>query len=82
MQGNAEVLEFLNEALAAELTAVNQYFLHAKMCDDWGYTKLGGLYREESIDEMRDAEKLMERILLLDGRPNICLLYTSDAADE
>ncbi len=71
MQGHPEVVEFLNEALTAELTAVNQYFLHAKMCEDWGYAKLAGLYREESIDEMKDAEKLMERILLLDGLPNV-----------
>lgn len=65
------VVDFLNEALTAELTAVNQYFLHAKMCEHWGYSKLGSLYRQESIDEMRDAEKLIDRILMLDGLPNL-----------
>jgi len=71
MRGDSEVIKFLNEALTAEMTAINQYILHAKICEDWGYVRLGGLYRSESIGEMRDAEKLMERILLLDGMPNL-----------
>ena len=71
MRADPEVIKFLNEALTAELTAINQYFLHSKMCDDWGYGRLGSAYRTESIDEMRDAEKLIERILLLDGMPNL-----------
>tara|TARA_Y100001936_G_C15774292_1_gene507911 strand:- start:54 stop:524 length:471 start_codon:yes stop_codon:yes gene_type:complete len=71
MQGDAEVIEFLNEALTAELTAINQYFIHAKMCENWGYLRLAEKNREESIDEMKDAEKLMDRILFLEGVPNM-----------
>lgn len=71
MQGNPQVLEFLNEALTAELTAVNQYFIHAKMCADWGYDGLASRTRDESIDEMRDAETVIDRILYLDGVPNM-----------
>ena len=71
MHGDPDVIDFLNEALTAELTAVNQYFLHAKMCDNWGYRRLAALYRAESIDEMKDAEKLIDRILLLEGLPNL-----------
>lgn len=71
MKGSPEIIEFLNEALTAELTAINQYFAHAKLCENWGWARLGAKYREESIEEMRDAEKLMERILLLDGMPNL-----------
>ncbi len=71
MQGSDKVIELLNEALTAELTAINQYFAHAKLCESWGYNRLAQKYREESIEEMRDAEKLMERILLLEGMPNL-----------
>jgi bacterioferritin len=71
MQGNAKVLEHLSEALKAELTAINQYFLHAKMNENWGYMRLAGHYRKESIEEMVHAEKLMNRILFLDGTPNM-----------
>ena len=71
MQGNAEVIELLNEVLTAELTAINQYFIHAKMCENWGYEKLAKKTYDESIDEMRDAEKVIERILYLDGVPNL-----------
>jgi bacterioferritin len=71
MRGNENVLKDLGEALQAELTAINQYFLHAKMCESWGYFRLGAWYRKESIDEMIHAEKLMERILFLDGTPNM-----------
>jgi bacterioferritin len=71
MNGSPKIIEFLNEALTAELTAINQYFAHAKLCESWGWTRLAEKYREESIEEMRDAEKLMERILLLDGMPNL-----------
>tara|TARA_B100000029_G_scaffold485747_1_gene539385 strand:+ start:260 stop:730 length:471 start_codon:yes stop_codon:yes gene_type:complete len=71
MQGDAEVIEFLNEALTAELTAINQYFIHAKMCENWGYLRLAEKNREESIDEMKDAETLMDRILFLEGVPNM-----------
>ncbi|MET8149221.1 bacterioferritin [Actinoplanes sp. NPDC049668] len=70
MQGDKQVIEFLNAQLTAELTAINQYFLHAKMQDNWGYTKLAAHSRAESIDEMRHAEVLTDRILFLEGLPN------------
>lgn len=71
MKGEPKVLKVLNEVLKAELTAINQYFLHAEMCENWGYMKLAKNTRKESIEEMQHAEKLMERILLLDGTPNM-----------
>jgi bacterioferritin len=71
MQGSPEVIEMLNDILTAELTAVNQYFIHARMCDNWGLDGLAAKFREESIDEMRDAEAIMDRILHLEGLPNM-----------
>ncbi|MCY3785274.1 MAG: bacterioferritin [bacterium] len=71
MQGSPKVIEFLNEALTSELTAINQYFAHAKICENWGYNRLAAKYRAESIEEMNDAEKLMERILLLEGKLDV-----------
>jgi bacterioferritin len=71
MQSNPEMLELLNEVLTAELTAVNQYFIHAKMCKDWGFDRLHDHSREESIDEMKHAESLVERILYFEGVPNL-----------
>ena len=71
MKGDVKVIAVLNEVLKAELTAINQYFLHAEMCENWGYEKLAKHTRKESIEEMQHAEKLMERILLLDGAPNM-----------
>ena len=71
MKGNMEVIHALNEVLAAELTAINQYFIHHKMCADWGYQRLSDKKREESIEEMRHAEKVIERILFFDGIPNM-----------
>ena len=75
MRGDERVIEFLNEQLTAELTAINQYFLHAKMQDNWGYTRLAAHTRAESIDEMRHAEVLTDRILFLDGMPNLQRLF-------
>ena len=70
MHGDAEILDLLNEQLASELTAINQYFLHSKMQDSWGFTELAAHTRGESFEEMRHAELLTDRILLLDGLPN------------
>jgi bacterioferritin len=75
MQGDARVIEFLNEQLTAELTAINQYFLHAKMQENWGYSKLAAHTRAESLDEMRHAEVLTDRILFLEGLPNYQKLF-------
>lgn len=71
MQGDPELIELLNEVLTAELTAVNQYFLDAKMFSNWGYGRLAEHFRNESIDEMKDAEALIDRILYLEGHPNV-----------
>ena len=76
MQGDREIIALLNEQLTSELTAINQYFLHAKMQDNWGYTKLAAYTRAESIDEMRHAEVLTDRILFLEGLPNYQKLGT------
>jgi bacterioferritin len=75
MQGDARSIEFLNEQLTAELTAINQYFLHAKMQENWGYTILAKHTKAESIDEMRHAEVLTDRILFLEGLPNYQKLF-------
>jgi bacterioferritin len=75
VEGDARVIEFLNEQLTAELTAINQYFLHARMQLNWGYTKLAAHTRAESIDEMRHAEILTDRILFLEGLPNLQRLF-------
>ena len=71
MKGDIDVIAVLSDVLAAELTAINQYFLHAKLCDNWGYKKLAKQKRDESIEEMKDADAIMERILFLDGIPNM-----------
>ena len=71
MKGNPKVIDALNEALHEELTAINQYFLHAEMCENWHYDRLGGLIKKQSIGEMKHAEMLIERILFLDGTPNL-----------
>jgi bacterioferritin len=75
MRGNDDIIELLNEVLTAELTAVNQYFLHAKMMDNWGYRRLGRHTRDESIDEMKHAEVVAERILYFEGIPNFQRLF-------
>ena len=71
MKGDAKIIDLLNEILTGELTAVNQYFLHAKMCQNWGYEKLHEHIRKESIDEMKHADALIERVLYLEGLPNV-----------
>ena len=71
MKGNPKVIEVLSQVLKAELTAINQYFLHAEMCENWGYARMAKLVKKESIEEMMHAEILMERILYLDGTPNM-----------
>ncbi len=71
MQGDPQVIEALNEVLTAELTAINQYFAHAKMCENWGYQKLAKKKREASMEEMKDADAVIDRILYLDGVPNV-----------
>jgi len=71
MTGEPAILELLNEVLTGELTAVNQYFVDSKMCSNWGYDRLAERFRTESIDEMKDADELIERILYLDGLPNM-----------
>lgn len=71
MKGDPKVIEVLNAALKDELTAINQYFVHAEMCDNWGYKKLGEYVKKQSIDEMKHAEALLERILFLDGTPRM-----------
>jgi bacterioferritin len=70
VQGNAEIIELLNEVLTAELTAVNQYFLHSKMMENWGYGRLASHTKHESIDEMKHAEQITDRVLYLEGVPN------------
>jgi len=74
MQGDSKVLELLNEALKNELTATNQYWLHYRLLDNWGVNKLAEFERSESIDEMKHADRLAERILFLDGLPNFQML--------
>ena len=75
MKGDAKVLAVLNEVLKAELTAINQYFLHSEMCEHWGYHRLADETKKESIGEMKHAEIVMERILLLEGTPNMSAYF-------
>ena len=86
MRGDSEVIEILNEVLTSELTAINQYFVHSKMCSNWGYEKLAKEKREESISEMKHADSIIDRILYLDGVPNMQRLSPvrvgEDAAEQ
>lgn len=75
MKGDPDVIEVLNDCLTAELTAINQYFVHAKMCDNWCYKKLAKHNHAESIDEMKHADRVIDRILYLEGIPNMQRLY-------
>jgi bacterioferritin len=71
MKGNADVIKVLNDVLRKELTGINQYFIHSKMCKNWGYEVLADVHWRESIDEMKHADRLVERILFLEGVPNL-----------
>ncbi len=82
MRGDADVIEILNEVLTAELTAINQYFIHHKMCENWGYEKLSKKKREESIEEMKDADRIIARILYFDGVPNMQRLDPVQVGEE
>ena len=81
MRGNDQVIAQLNHALKEELTAINQYFLHAEMCHNWGYHKLGDYIKKQSIDEMKHAEELIERLLFLDATPKMDYMDLSVGAD-
>jgi bacterioferritin len=81
MRGNDQVIAKLNEALREELTAINQYFVHAEMCHNWGYHRLGAYIRKQSIGEMKHAEKLLERIIFLDGVPKMDALPLNVGGD-
>ncbi len=81
MKGQPKVIEQLNRALCEELTAINQYFVHAEMCENWKYDRLSKYIKKQSIDEMKHAEKLMERILFLDGTPSMEPLALSIGAN-
>ena len=81
MRGNDQVIAQLNQALKEELTAINQYFLHAEMCHNWGYHKLGDYIKQQSIDEMKHAEELIERLLFLDATPKMDYMALSVGAN-
>jgi bacterioferritin len=82
MRGDSEILEALNEVLTAELTAINQYFVHSRMCRNWGYPRLAKKKYEESVGEMKDADAVIERILYLDGTPNMQRLNPVRAGED
>ncbi len=71
MKSNDQVIDLLNNVLTHELTSINQYFIHARMCENWGYERLWKIVRDESIDEMKHADQLIERVLYLEGLPNV-----------
>jgi bacterioferritin len=82
VKGNARVVEFLNEALTAELTAINQYFLDSRMCENWGYHRLAAHLRDESMDEMKHAERIADRIIYFEGMPNFQRLGTVSVGES
>ena len=82
MQGNKKIIDLLNEVLTAELTAINQYFVHAEMCDNWGYDHLHDRIRKHAIGEMKHAEELIERILFLEGLPNVQRLFKINTGEN
>ena len=82
MQGNPEIIELLNEVLTAELTAINQYFLHAKMMENWGLDKLAAHTRAESIDEMKHADQITDRVLYFEGVPNFSRYFPLEIGED
>jgi bacterioferritin len=82
MKGNKKIIENLNDLLADELTAINQYMVHAEMCENWNYEKLHKAIEKRAIDEMKHAEKIIERILFLEGRPNVSKLKNINIGAE
>ncbi len=82
MKGNDEVIKILNEVLTSELTAINQYFIHSKMCENWGFERLAAKKREESIEEMKHADKVVARILFLDGVPNMQRYFSVKVGED
>lgn len=82
MKGNAQIIEALNDVLTAELTAINQYFIHAKMCENWGYKSLASKKRSEAMEEMKHADAVIERILFFDGVPNMQRLNPVRVGEE
>ncbi len=82
MKGDSDVIDLLNELLTHELTAINQYFIHSKMCENWGYKRIAKKKREESIDEMHHADWVIDRILFLEGVPNMQRLFPVRVGEE
>jgi len=82
MKGHDEVIKMLNEVLTSELTAINQYFIHAKMCEDWGFQRLAAKKKEESIEEMKHADAVIARILFLEGVPNMQRYFPVKVGDD
>ena len=82
MKGNEKIIEHLNARLSEELTAVNQYMVHAEMCDNWGYKRLDDMIQKRAVDEMKHAEKLIARILFLEGRPIVSNLQKMHIGEE
>lgn len=82
MKGHDEVIKVLNEVLTSELTAINQYFIHAKMCEDWGFQRLASKKKEESIEEMKHADAVIARILFLEGVPNMQRYFPVNVGED